>query len=135
LHKAQQAPLKKLRPPTEMQSIRLIEQIFVRLQSTYGAKFSSQFKSGELLVAAMKEWAYALSPYTANDFGYAIREMHQHYAEWAPTLPQFIDLCKKHYKTMPMLESPKVEIASKSVGNDALAQMRASIGIRKNKVI
>lgn len=120
----------RLDTPGERLSLKLVSQLFIRMQSNYGNKFSSQFASSQVLEATKKEWAYALYPYNVDDISFAIREMQQHYKEWPPTIGQFIELCKKHYKVMPMLDPPKVERSDKASGNAAIAKIRKTLGMK-----
>jgi len=116
--------VKKLKSPYEMLSIKVVNNLFIRFQSNYGNKFSSQFPTEKILNAAKKEWAYALSPYEKNDIGYAIREMQKHYKQWPPTPGQFVELCRNRYKIMQVTNMPKVERSDRDVGNAAIRKMR-----------
>ncbi|HBD7398703.1 TPA: Vir protein [Legionella pneumophila] len=60
----------------------------------YGQVWRSQFKSDEFLVFAKGEWQQGLLAYADNTLELAI-ELCQKNRELPPTLPQFIDFCKK----------------------------------------
>lgn len=93
---------------------RLVQQLFVRMQSTYGHLWSSRFGSAELFAAAKAEWARALGRYDAMVVSRAVEGCQQQYDK-PPTLPEFLRLCRpvpeahRAYRALPApLADPQV---------------------------
>jgi len=94
------------------QNYKIIERLFVRMQSIYGEQWSSRYRSDNMLNAAKIEWAYDLINYSATDIGKAIKKMKREYVEWPPSLPQFCELLRSICDSsdeLKMISTPRAD--------------------------
>lgn len=83
-----------------------IDRLFVRLNSMYGAAWTSRFKAkdpdmaAKLLMAAKREWAFGLADFSMNEIGGALGLAKKECKEYPPSLPKFESLCLSYRKIM-----------------------------------
>lgn len=87
-------------------SEQLTSQLFIRLRSMYGHRWTSLFTSSEQATAMKAEWALALGSFTDAVIEKALSSSSREYVDFPPTLPQFMALCRMHeprptYRALP----------------------------------
>lgn len=97
----------------------------------YGQLWRSQFKSDAFLALAKNEWQKGVGGFTENIMELAI-DLCRNTRELPPTLPQFIDFCKKLSK-VDVFSKPRElpEITSFEVGEAHLLDIKRLLNISK----
>lgn len=86
-----QAPSSNYKPTTE--EIKLIDRLFVRMNSNYGNLWSSRYRSANMLEAAKKEWLFDLRQFKQDCIARALILCKSVHTSSPPTLPEFSLLC------------------------------------------
>lgn len=109
--------------------VRLVSQLFVRMQSIYGHLWSSRFASAQMLEAAKIEWGVSLARHDVAAVWRAVEACKGEFDK-PPTLPEFLRLCRpvpdahRPYLALPCLPS------SAEVAMAGLADVRARLSGR-----
>lgn len=77
---------------THRTSDKLIDRLFVRVNSNYGHLWSSRFQSHDMLAAAKAEWAIALGRFSAEEIGAGIERCFVKYDK-PPSMTEFVKCC------------------------------------------
>lgn len=82
---------------TQPLSPELVERLFSRLSTIYGAQKMSAMWSGEAVDhgEVKATWGAALGRYPLKAIGRAVQALVDQAGEWPPTLPQFCELCRQ----------------------------------------
>lgn len=74
-----------------------VDRIFGRMSAFYGTLFSDRWRDANLL-DVKRVWAEELASFSDNPecFGKALKEMVA--CKFPPTLPEFVTMCRSHYK-------------------------------------
>lgn len=72
---------------------RVIDRLFVRMNSNYGHLWASRFQSDAMLAAAKQEWALGLAEFTVEQIGRGIERCFEEYS-LTPTMTQFRECCR-----------------------------------------
>jgi len=131
--------------PASQQRQRFIAQIFVRLQSNYGHRWSSLFKNdidNHMLNAAKAEWRFDLRGYSEHEIKSAFQVMKKHYPNSPPTLPQFKRLCNEIRRRRSTAQSSQAllsrqapRLASERVKQHIASMRRAIAGTSKQQPV
>jgi hypothetical protein len=90
---------------------RWIDKIFGRMEAMYGSLFLERWK-GTDLIEVKRVWCESLASFSDNPecFTAALKALLDEH-QWPPTLPEFVALCRKHYRrpseAVAMLEAPQ----------------------------
>lgn len=114
---------------------KLIEALFLRLQSIYGHSWISAFRDEGVIKLAKKEWMGALknyNPHTIKTVLSVCRKKHH----LPPSLPQFIEHCEaeENRSHKGFYQPPKIIKASKETADKNLNQIFQILG-RKRKTL
>ncbi len=106
-----------------------VDRLFLKFAAMYGQLWRSQFKNDAFLALAKSEWQKGLAGFTEDIFELAI-DMCRNTRELPPTLPQFIDFCKKLSKR-DVFSKPRElpEITSFEVGEAHLLDIKKLLNI------
>lgn len=114
---------------------KLIDRVFVRLNSIYGPLWSSHYATEALLAAAKAEWRLTLGARTLGQIKLAFTACLTAHPDYPPTLGQFDALCRQrsgpwlgasmpaHYHR-PALPGPQTLTRA-----EAMQRMRATLGL------
>ena len=83
-----------------------VDRIFGRMEALYGATFIDKWRNTDIgLVKSV--WSDELTSFSDNPecFGRALKELMDVHKTFPPSLPEFVDLCRKNY------EAPKSNLA------------------------
>ena len=103
---------------------RILTRIFAVLAAQYGSRWSSLIQTEEAENVMRKVWGDSLRGIDMQTIKKALDDLPRHFPNWAPTVGQFLDLCKpsvpplEEFKALPKPD-PNPELAEK-----AFKQMR-----------
>lgn len=72
-----------------------IDALFTALAQTFFEKFTGRFPNIELLEVAKRIWSSRLKNISDSQIKYALEQCSNWTNDFAPTLPQFIELCNQ----------------------------------------
>lgn len=83
-----------------------IDGLFISLGNIFFEKFTARFPTPDTLHTAKQIWQKALAYYSVEQIAYGIEQCHGWTADFAPTLPQFLELCKMPVQFSEQLRLP-----------------------------
>jgi len=120
--------------PKNKQRQKFTAQLFVRMQSNYGHKWSSLFKGdveNRMLNAAKAEWRFELRSFSEPQILAAFEIMKKHHTSFPPTLPEFRRICsnlrvrRQEAKSSQLLLTRQSQPVSIERRREHIANMRA----------
>jgi hypothetical protein len=102
-----------------------IDRLFLSFSACYGQLWRSQFKNEEFISFMKNEWAQALQQIEDKHIEEAAIQCRES-KEFPPTLPQFIDMCKRAKVTRILFKRDYEEgTKTPEIALKNLAQMKA----------
>lgn len=111
----------------------LTSQLFIRLRSIYGHRWTSLFTSAEQATAMKAEWSLALGGFTDQVIEKALESSAREYVDFPPTLPQFMALCRMHEPRKVYQALPGPEPSTREFALGKLAELKELLA-KKAKV-
>lgn len=120
-------------PDMNTKDIAIIDRLFLKLAAIYGNTWRSLFKSHEFLEFCKQEWLEALSGFDENVLFQAVTTCREH-RPYPPTIPEFIDACKKLRKKDAFFRSPKENTSpDHRVAYQHLHQIKSILNMKQQK--
>ena len=105
----------------------VVDRIFIRMHSIYGSLWANRFTSDDVLHAAKAEWGISLVNFSLEEIGNAIEKCKTSY-RFAPTLPEFIELCKANRPRCSQFKLPAAPVASRETVEAGLNELKSITG-------
>ena len=107
-------------PPNKQRT----ERYFQRFMGAYGQSWSNRYPTKAMLELAIDDWASEMQPYSDAEVEAAYKLCLKRYT-LAPTLPQFIELCKTAHASKFAMNKPDYgEPGDPNVGKEHVQKMR-----------
>lgn len=100
--------------------------VFKRFHNIYGQSWTNRFEGKTTLQQVCEEWASDLARYTEAEIDEAVETCKRQYP-LAPTLPQFLELCKLAHARKYEVKRVEYKPASKETMQRELAKMRSRV--------
>lgn len=120
-------------PNIKTKDTAVIDRLFLKLAAIYGNTWRNLFKSQEFLEFSKHEWLEALSEFEETVLFQAVTACREH-RPFPPTIPEFIDACKKLRKKDAFFHASKTHTPpDRQVAHQHLYQIKSILNMKQHE--